>query len=328
MDFPLIGLRIPRERQENNLSFLWDFFKGSYMRITLRQLSVFLAVFETHQISKAARMMPMSVSAASQCIKDLETALGSVLFERLASGLFPTDAAQTLLPYANLIVNKAGEVESVFAKVQSGVQGRLTIGANRNYGIYVMPRKLQAFHRRFPAVETSLIVEDSTSIEEGVLSNRFDIGFIEHRPQDPSLTSFACLNDRYCIVAGVSNDLARNNVTVEELSRTTWILTSEAQERESALNWLVAQGISVPRQIIMNMMGSIKRAVGTGQGLTVLPYLAVREEILRGDLVEIQPFGSVAKKDSDRRIYVVFKEDHAEALRKALLQYCEITPID
>lgn len=68
------------------------------MRITLRQLSVFRSLYETHRVSASAARLHLSPSAVSQSLKELESALGARLFVRESKGLTPTPAALTLLP--------------------------------------------------------------------------------------------------------------------------------------------------------------------------------------------------------------------------------------
>ena len=76
----------------------------------------------------------------------------------------------------------------------------------------------------------------------------------------------------------------------------------------------------------MDTMGAVKRAAGTGLGVALLPYLSVREEILRGDLVEIMKLASTELADS-QKIWAVWRRDAEGALRSAFFQACSIEPI-
>lgn len=138
------------------------------MRITLRQLSVFRSLYETHRVSASAARLHLSPSAVSQSLKELESALGARLFVRESKGLTPTPAALTLLPYATLLVDKADEVEALFAEAGEGRAGTLAVGANRRFGIYVLSRRLMHMKRRMPAIETSLMIEDNDVVEDAV----------------------------------------------------------------------------------------------------------------------------------------------------------------
>ncbi|MDY4163243.1 MAG: LysR family transcriptional regulator [Sutterella sp.] len=297
------------------------------MRITLRQLSIFRTVYETRQVSKTARRLSLSVSAVSQAIRDLENALSAELFVRLNSGLEPTDAAKTLLPYATLIVEKSLEAEGLFADLSRGKAGRFVVGSNRHFGIYVLSRRLMLFKTRMPAVDAELVIEDNAAIEQGVISNRIDIGFISGPPASQELSAFPCFEDRRTIVAGLSSPYIASNITPAELSHAAWVLDSEERERAVALSWLNERGIQAQNIILMNTMGAIKRAVMTGLGLTVLPYLSVREEVMRSDLVEIaKPLAAATGGSEPKKIYAVFREERSPVLRQALLRYCDIAP--
>lgn len=173
------------------------------MRITLRQLSVFRSLYETHRVSASAARLHLSPSAVSQSLKELESALGARLFVRESKGLTPTPAALTLLPYATLLVDKADEVEALFAEAGEGRAGTLAVGANRRFGIYVLSRRLMHMKRRMPAIETSLMIEDNDVVEDAVAGHLIDVGFISGRPTNPDLDGFPCFEDRFAFVVGL-----------------------------------------------------------------------------------------------------------------------------
>lgn len=183
------------------------------MRITLRQLSVFRSLYETHRVSASAARLHLSPSAVSQSLKELESALGARLFVRESKGLTPTPAALTLLPYATLLVDKADEVEALFAEAGEGRAGTLAVGANRRFGIYVLSRRLMHMKRRMPAIETSLMIEDNDVVEDAVAGHLIDVGFISGRPTNPDLDGFPCLEDRFAFVVGLGSPLMSAYVT-------------------------------------------------------------------------------------------------------------------
>ena len=267
------------------------------MRITLRQLSVFRSLYETHRVSASAARLHLSPSAVSQSLKELESALGARLFVRESKVLTPTPAALTLLPYATLLVDKADEVEALFAEAGEGRAGTLAVGANRRFGIYVLSRRLMHMKRRMPAIETSLMIEDNDVVE-----------------------------DRFAFVVGLGSPLMSAYVTARELSDATWVLEREQRTQRDVLAHLEARGIRIRHSVTMDTMGAVKRAAGTGLGVALLPYLSVREEILRGDLVEIMKPASTELADS-QKIWAVWRRDAEGALRSAFFQACSIEPI-
>jgi DNA-binding transcriptional LysR family regulator len=53
------------------------------LRLTLRELEVFVAIAEQHSVTRAARAVALSQSAASQALAQLESAVGVSLFDRV-----------------------------------------------------------------------------------------------------------------------------------------------------------------------------------------------------------------------------------------------------
>ena len=298
------------------------------MHITLRQLELFLGVYTHRSLTKAAESLCVTTSAASQSIKELERILGAALFRRLSAGLVPTEAASALLPLATLVVNKSQEIETIFAARERGLAGRLVVASNRACGIYILSRRLPAFKRRHPAVDPSLVIEDNDLVEEMVVKNTADVGFISRPSKDPTLTCFACFRDDFVMIASPKSQYISVEATAEDFSLATWVLDREEGVRAETAKWLAAQGITVSSFLTMNTMGAIKRAVATGMGLAVMSYLSVKEEIQRGDLVELRKDVNPDRLgQSPRVIYAIFKADHLAALRELFFKECDICPL-
>lgn len=317
-----------RKKDACHLVMRLFFRKFPVMHITLRQLEIFLGIYDQKSLSKAAAKLCVTTSAASQSLKELERILGTELFERKSNGLFPTDAASALLPLATLVVTKVSEIEEIFAAREKGLAGKLIIGANRASGIYILSRRLPEFKRRYPTVDPTLLIEDNEIVEAGVLDNRMDIGFISRPPVNPSLTFFPCFRDDFVLIASPKSPYISVEATTEDFCLATWIMDQEATVSDAAKRWLLAQGITVSNILTMNTMGAIKRAVQTGLGLAVMPLLSVSEEIRRGDLVELRKeVNPDHKKESSRCIYAIYKQEHLPALRELFFKECNISPL-
>ena len=298
------------------------------MHITLRQLEIFLGIYEHRSLTKGAEALCITPSAASQALKELERILGAALFLRVSGRLAPTEAAAELQHRADFVINRAKEIEAVFAARERGLAGRLVIGANRLCGLYIPSRRLPGFKRRHPAIEPSLVIEDNEVVEGGVLDNSVDVGFIGRPPKDPTLEAFACFRDDFVMVASPKSQYISVEAEPDDFSAATWILDSEERVREAAKKWLLAQNITVSSFITMNTMGAIKRAVATGMGLAVMPFLSVQEEIQRGDLVELRKaFNPDRRSESPRVVYAVYKPEHLRALRELFFKECGIRPL-
>ena len=296
------------------------------MHITLKELNVFLAAYECRNLSRAAKKLCITPSAASQALKELEFLLGAELFERNSSGLIPRASAERLLPHATLIRKKAQEIEAIFSEESRGLSGRLVIGSNRLCGIYILARRLPGMRMRHPAVDAVLQIEDNAAVEEGVVQNKMDVGFIDRPPTDPSLEYFACFRDDLALLASPKSPFIGMDIPAEDFRYASFVLDQEETLRRESIEWLRRQGGVPEHVLLMNAMGAIKRATMIGLGLCVLPILTCHEELARGDVIELRK--NVKPLGYEKLTYVVFRPKRAKALRELFFSECDIHPLE
>src|SRR6185369_5687241 len=97
------------------------------MRYTLRQLEVFLAVARDASVSRAARALAMSQSAASGSLAELERQFGVQLFDRIGKRLALSALGRSVRARAEAVLEQAGELERALGAGDEA--GRLRVGA-------------------------------------------------------------------------------------------------------------------------------------------------------------------------------------------------------
>ena len=68
------------------------------MRMTLRQLAVFVAIAQEGTVTRASESVRLTQSAASMALSDLESGIESPLFDRQGKRLHLNDLGRYLLP--------------------------------------------------------------------------------------------------------------------------------------------------------------------------------------------------------------------------------------
>ena len=290
------------------------------MRITLKQLTIFKAIHHCGQISKAAKDLHMSVPAVSMALKELEGSLGSRLFDRNSNGLVINDNGKVILPYANEMLSKGMQLEQMFSEQSNGIRGSLKVGSSKTAGNYVLSRKIPLFKKEFPSVDIKLVVANSITIEQMVSEKELDLGFIDAKPGSQNLKSTKWLKDKICIVTGRTNPIAAEPISAERLSQELWVLDeTNSISRIRAVQLLKSAKVNIEQELTMTTMGAIKRAIGTGIGVSILPWLAVVEEVERGELVELD----LACWDHQRQYWSITRENEALGeLASKFLAFC------
>src|SRR5262245_25900141 len=102
-------------------------FGRTDMRYTLRQLEVFLAVARLGSVSRAARELALSQSAASGSLADLERQFEVRLFDRIGKRLQLSELGGALRGRAEAVLEQARELERGLASQKEAT--RLRVGA-------------------------------------------------------------------------------------------------------------------------------------------------------------------------------------------------------
>jgi DNA-binding transcriptional LysR family regulator len=94
--------------------------------MTLEQLRIFVAVAEQLHVTRAARELNLTQSAASAAIAALEQRYGTALFHRIGRGIQLSDAGRTLLAEAKEVLKHAADAERALAELSGLKRGRLS----------------------------------------------------------------------------------------------------------------------------------------------------------------------------------------------------------
>ena len=79
--------------------------------MTLRHMKIFLAVYQTQHITKAAQQLRMTQPAVTRAIQEIESYYGIRLFERINRKLYITQTGTMFYTYAVHIVDSFDQME-------------------------------------------------------------------------------------------------------------------------------------------------------------------------------------------------------------------------
>lgn len=143
-----------------------------------RQLRYFIALAEELNFSRAAERLHMSQPPLSKQIKQLETELGSQLFERVGRGVRLTEAGHLLLGEAQRILSQIEQTQSLIQRVGRGEVGQIALGFTPSAANEVLPPILLEFGNRFPDVELSLHEMKADELVDRLSNKWIDLSFL------------------------------------------------------------------------------------------------------------------------------------------------------
>ncbi|MCK9259113.1 MAG: LysR substrate-binding domain-containing protein [Azoarcus sp.] len=154
----------------------------------LRHLRYFVAVAEELSFTRAAERMHIGQPPLSMQIRDLESELGVLLFERTRRKVTLTQAGARLLVRARNILAAATEASEEMRRVAGGEVGELRIGFTSSLPYTnTLPDVLYAYRRRFPGVHLQLREMFSVEQFDALARGGLDIGLVRSGvPNAPS----------------------------------------------------------------------------------------------------------------------------------------------
>ena len=128
--------------------------------IELRHLAHALALAEHRNFARAAKALHMSQPALTRNIQALEEQMGLPLFERMRSGVEPTDAGQLLLKRAEAMLGQADELMREVGGVGTGVQAGLRVAVGPYPAGMIVAPAVASVLGKWPELHFDILVEN------------------------------------------------------------------------------------------------------------------------------------------------------------------------
>lgn len=183
------------------------------------QYKVFFEVASHLSFSKAADILYISQPAISKHIKKLEAEISVQLFERNGNSISLTSSGKKLL----VQMHKAKQLENeIFSDIeivknQFAARGELKVGASTTVSLYVLPKILSAFHRKFPNIKILLINRNSENVLKALTNHEIDIAIIETRYEINAVQYFSFMQDEIIPVCAVHSPYAGTRIELKDL---------------------------------------------------------------------------------------------------------------
>ncbi len=274
------------------------------MRFTLRQLEVFLAVARFESVSRAARDLAMSQSAASGSLSDLENQFGVQLFDRVGKRLELNELGRSIRSRAEALEEQAREFESLLAK-QNEV-GLLRVGATLTIGNYLILPLIARFVKEHPGARVTLHVANTREIARMVKNFELDVGLVEGELQEPELQVTSFREDELVVFCAPQHAFAKKRALCDEdLKAAAWIVREPGSGTRQAFDHAM-HGILPELHIEMALQHTeaIKSAVQAGLGVGCVSRIALESEFRHGTLVPCR----VPHRDFHRHFFFALHE--------------------
>lgn len=252
--------------------------------MTLRHLKIFVTVCETGSATAAGEKLYIAQPSISLAISELEDYYGIKLFDRIAKRLYITEDGKRLLQYATHIVGLFEDMEKE-VKNLDGI-GVIRIGTSITIGNYLLPGYVSAFKEMHPHMEVKVVIDNSDRIQQYVLSNKIDIGLIEELVHSSYLVKYKFRDDELVPICAINHKFAeQNQIELTQLCDESFIMRESGSAGRNIFDSIMTMhNIEISPAWESTSTQAIVRAVGENLGISILPYLLVKDALERKEI--------------------------------------------
>ncbi len=260
--------------------------------VNLELYRVFYTVARCGSLTKAAEELFISQPAVSQAIKQLETQLGTTLFNRTHRGMeLSTQGGKIIFKNVESALQLLDEAEERIKAMNTTASGTIRIGATDTIFKHFLADKIVQYHEKYPAVRIVLSASTSPETIRQLKENKCDVGFINLPVEDRDIlfTSGGMnLNDIF-ITGEKYKAVSDHPVPLKSLMNFPLLLMdTDTVARRSFDAYTKQIGIHLQPDLETASWDLMTRLVQKGMGIGCIPREYVKKELEEGSLFEVK----------------------------------------
>lgn len=266
------------------------------MKLTLRQMEIFLNVVREGHLTNVAKEMSLSQSAISMSIKELESILGRPVFDRINKKLVLNEVGRAFHKEIDPIFKKFSDIEYEFKNSEN--KGMIRVGASTTIVDYLMPSIICSYMSSYPDVKITLKEGNTQEIAKMIQDGTIDIGFVEGFVSGSDIIKEKIGEDKLLVVT--ENEAIANTgpVFIDELAEKRWVLREEGSgTREVFLDYIKDKVDDLNIFLELGHTESIKSILMNRECLTCISKISVDKELQQGKLFEVPVKNFECKRD-------------------------------
>jgi LysR family transcriptional regulator, nitrogen assimilation regulatory protein len=254
--------------------------------VELRELRSFRSVARTGNFNRAARELNTSQPNVSYHVQKLEQELGIQLLIRHRRGVTLTQAGSCLVERLDVILGLLNAPLEP-APTPERAAGTISVALPPEPAPLLVPQLLKACRQRWPHLNLVIREGTSASLEEWVLDHRVDVAVLQDPAALDELAIEPVVTERLGLVSGAQRIRLEGgcSVRVRQLDGLKLILPHPRHWiRRLVDNAAFRRGVVFDQVQQVDGVALTKEMVRDGAGHTILPFVAVRDEVARGAL--------------------------------------------
>ena len=271
-------------------------------KITLKQLAVFVSIYQTGSTSRASEELHLSQSAVSSSLTELESRLQMPLFERVGRRLNQHPNAHPIYIQAQAILGQSLTLEH-YHQYQAG---QIHIGASTTIGNYVLPSLLGKLYEALPDANVDMYIANTQEVVSEVEQLNIDIALVEGMPRPidmkaieqrewrtDTLVIFAKRDSKWLKdIATYSQDEDCYQLSINQLAQLPLLVREAGSGTRQIIDEQLLKYLPNAEVVkAIHQSEAIKHMVSADIGLGCLSQHVIETELATGTLVQVNVAG-------------------------------------
>lgn len=235
--------------------------------ISPTDLTYFIEIAATENVSRAAERLAISQPSLSQAIVRIEHELGEPVFVRHKRGMTLTPAGKELLIHARALIESWNTIRTKSVASMHEVRGRYVIGCHPSVALYSLSGFLPNALKKHPQLEIQLTHDLSRKITEGVISSRIDVGIVVNPVRHPDLIIQKIADDE--VTFWQSQQFAAKEIATTQPE--VLICDLDLSQSQALLKNLKGIAFEFTRTVTSGSLEVIADLTASGTGIGILP---------------------------------------------------------
>ncbi len=291
------------------------------MNISIRQLTAFVSVADNGSFTRASEQMHLTQSAVSGLIKELESSLDIVLFNRTTRQLSLSVVGHHLLPQARRILNEMQLFENEASSLTSLAQGQVRLAVSQ-FAASSLPAVIAQFAKVYPDISVSLLDCSAENVLEHIQNIEVDLGVGTERgfmESEDDISADLLYQLPFCVVMPDSHVLAQKSEIIWQDLLDIPLITLQGpfiEQVTAELDEDIANHIQQARYKV-NFMSTALEMTRQGFGITLcLPYMPEVIDWVSANGLQMRPLAQPVKM----RRFVIYQRS-SRALSPASIAF-------
>lgn len=278
-----------------------------------------MAVAEHRHFGRAAEACFVSQPTLSTQLKKLEETLGVVLFERSNRRVMLTPEGEQVVQQTQRILVELNALTALSEQLRDPMGGDLRIGIIPTIAPYLLPKVLAPLREAFPNLQIQLTEGQTANITRMLKHGDLDATLLALPLGEDNMEEVALLDEDFVFAVPANHPKAHlSEVDPSDLEGEEVLLLEDGHcFRDQALEVCQAHRGIESKSYSATSLETLRQLVAAGVGVTLIPQLAVPDEVKASDGLRYIPFTANGQDRPMRTLGLCWR---ASSTRGELLQ--------